>query len=150
MGFLVTNLPRETVPAKDIVELYRLRWQIELLFKELKSYCNLKKFSTQNGNIVITLIYASFITLLLKRLLAFGTELIKSVCISTHKTARAAIDWLKLLTTNISKKVNLEKIVSKVVNIISILCKRSHPKRDFEDGLYQFGVEPMNNIYMID
>jgi hypothetical protein len=42
IGYLVTNLPRETVPAADIVGLYRLRWQIELLFKELKSYCNLK------------------------------------------------------------------------------------------------------------
>ena len=57
VGFLVTNLPRETVPTNDIVELYRMRWQIELLFKELKSYCNLKKFSTQNKNIVTTLIY---------------------------------------------------------------------------------------------
>jgi hypothetical protein len=26
VGYLVTNLPRDTVPASDIVELYRLRW----------------------------------------------------------------------------------------------------------------------------
>jgi len=43
IGYLVTNLPKDCVPACDIVGLYRLRWQIELLFKELKSYCNLKK-----------------------------------------------------------------------------------------------------------
>ena len=149
VGFLVTNLPRETVPTNDIVELYRMRWQIELLFKELKSYCNLKKFSTQNKNIVTTLIYGSFITVLLKRLLAFSTELLKSVCISTHKTARSAVDWLKLLVSNIAKQVNLSKIVSEVVDIISKLCRRSHPKRDYEDGLYQFGVEPVANIYII-
>jgi IS4 transposase len=70
----VTNLPRGSVPAADIVGLYRLRWQIELLFKELKSYCNLKKFSTENEPIVKTLIYANFITVLLKRLLSFSTE----------------------------------------------------------------------------
>jgi hypothetical protein len=29
IGYLVTNLARETVPASDVVELYRLRWQIE-------------------------------------------------------------------------------------------------------------------------
>jgi hypothetical protein len=45
IGYLVTNLARETVPASDVVELYRLRWQIELLFKELKSYCNLKNLA---------------------------------------------------------------------------------------------------------
>jgi hypothetical protein len=52
IGYLFTNLPRDTVPASDIVELYRLRWQIELLFKELKSYCNLKTFSTQNKGVL--------------------------------------------------------------------------------------------------
>ncbi len=147
VGFLVTNLPRETVPATDIVGLYRLRWQIELLFKELKSYCNLKKFSTQNKEIVATLIYGSIITVLLKRLLAYGTELLKSVFISTQKTARAAVDWLKILVSNIA---NLEKAVAMVVDIISAICKRAHPKRDFEDGLYQFGVEPANNSCTID
>jgi IS4 transposase len=35
IGYLVTNLPRETVPAADIVGLYRLRWQIELLFNSI-------------------------------------------------------------------------------------------------------------------
>jgi IS4 transposase len=79
IGYLVTNLPRETVPAADIVGLYRLRWQIELLFKELKSYCNLKKFSKENKHIVKTLIYASFITVLLKRFLTFSTEQLKSL-----------------------------------------------------------------------
>lgn len=150
VGFLVTNLPRETVPAHDVIALYRLRWQIELLFKELKSYCNLKKFSTQNKHIVTTLIYASFITVLLKRLLAFGTELLKSVCISTQKTARSASEWLKLLVSNIAKQVNLLKTVCEVVDIISNLCRRSHPKRDFKDGLYQFGVEPLANICIVD
>ena len=83
IGYLVTNLARETVVASDIVELYRLRWQIELLFNELKYYCNLKKFSTQNKNIVDTLIYASFITVLLKKLMAHTTEQIKETWIST-------------------------------------------------------------------
>jgi IS4 transposase len=90
IGYLVTNLPRGSVPEADIVGLYRLRWQIELLFKELKSYSNLKKFSTENDPIVKTLIYASFITVLLKRLLSLSTEQLKSLWISTHKTARTA------------------------------------------------------------
>jgi transposase len=100
---LVTNLARETVPASDVVELYRLRWQIELLFKELKSYCNLKKFSTSNEDIVSTLIYASFITVLLKRLMAYSTKALKSLWISTQKTARTASSWLSLLVLGIQR-----------------------------------------------
>lgn len=33
----LTNLPVETYPAEYIGEIYRLRWQVELVFKQLKS-----------------------------------------------------------------------------------------------------------------
>ncbi|MFQ5745137.1 MAG: transposase, partial [Acidobacteriota bacterium] len=35
--YLVTNLARERYTVAQITEAYRLRWQIELLFKEWKS-----------------------------------------------------------------------------------------------------------------
>ena len=34
---LVTSILEKQISAKDILELYRLRWQIELYFKRLKS-----------------------------------------------------------------------------------------------------------------
>ena len=40
------NLPRERWPAEKVMALYRCRWQIELLFKELKSHNRLKAFAT--------------------------------------------------------------------------------------------------------
>jgi putative transposase len=33
----VTNLSSEQIEAREIIELYRVRWQVELLFKQLKS-----------------------------------------------------------------------------------------------------------------
>lgn len=146
IGYLVTNLARETVPASDVVELYRLRWQIELLFKELKSYCNLKKFSTENKHIVTTLIYASFITVLLKRLMAYSTEALKSCLISTQKTARTAPHWLSLMVEKISEGASLKEVLSECIDMIAKLCKRAHPKRYLKDGLYQFGVISLVDI----
>ena len=35
--FLLTSLAPDDVPAEEVLALYRLRWQIELLFKRLKS-----------------------------------------------------------------------------------------------------------------
>jgi len=99
---------------------------------------------------VKTLIYASFITVLLKRLLAFSTEQIKSVYISTQKTGRAASDWLKLLINGIVQKRSIIEVLNEVVDIISRLCQRAHPKRDLKDGLYQFGVLPVADIHSID
>ena len=45
---LQTSLdPREYRPSR-VAELYRLRWQVELFFKECKSYTCLRKFQTKN------------------------------------------------------------------------------------------------------
>jgi putative transposase len=33
----ITNIHKDILNAKDIAKLYRARWDIELLFKELKS-----------------------------------------------------------------------------------------------------------------
>jgi IS4 transposase len=38
---LVTNLPARSWPAEQVLALYRLRWQVELLFKRLKSILDL-------------------------------------------------------------------------------------------------------------
>ena len=38
---LVTNLPRTRFSAEQVGQPCRLRWQVELLFKEWKSYANL-------------------------------------------------------------------------------------------------------------
>ncbi|PSP79555.1 hypothetical protein BRC81_04925 [Halobacteriales archaeon QS_1_68_20] len=37
----VTNLSIADYSASDIAQLYRARWEVELLFKELKSTCHL-------------------------------------------------------------------------------------------------------------
>ena len=39
--YLVTNLTREQFSVAHVSDAYRLRWQIELLFKEWKSYSNM-------------------------------------------------------------------------------------------------------------
>ena len=50
---LVTNIEQNVLSPKMITNLYRVRWQCELLFKNLKSGCTLK-FSnvSKNTNII--------------------------------------------------------------------------------------------------
>lgn len=43
---MVTNVPREWLPPEMVRPLYRLRWQIELLFKQLKSVLTVHKSVT--------------------------------------------------------------------------------------------------------
>lgn len=45
---VVTNLPEE-IAAGEILELYRMRWQIELVFKRLKSILDYDKLQAKTG-----------------------------------------------------------------------------------------------------
>lgn len=65
----VTNLPVAEYSAFDIAQLYRARWEVELLFKELKSTCNLDQVSTGNPAAVEALILVAMISLVVSRVL---------------------------------------------------------------------------------
>ena len=54
--YLLTNLPRTRYAAEQVGLAYKLRWQIELLFKEWKSYANLHAFDTGKSEIAEGLI----------------------------------------------------------------------------------------------
>ena len=57
--YLLTNLDRHEFKIEHIADGYRLRWQIELLFKEWKSHANLQAFDTNNAHIAEGLIWAA-------------------------------------------------------------------------------------------
>lgn len=64
-GLLLTNLPAETWEASRIVWLYRLRWQVELLFKRLKSLLALDHLRAQDPRLVQTYLLAKLLAALL-------------------------------------------------------------------------------------
>ena len=70
-----------------VMALYRCRWQIELLFKELKSHNRLKAFATTKA-IAEGLIWSWLLALLVKRRLAL--TLIGSAELSMLKIAKTA------------------------------------------------------------
>lgn len=69
--FYLTTLDRRTFGPGDVSETYRLRWQVELLFKELKSICRLAQIPTRKPAGVLCLIYATLIMHLLSRFLGW-------------------------------------------------------------------------------
>src|SRR5947207_12452049 len=85
--YLLTNLPAKRYHLAMIYRAYKWRWQVELLFKEWKSYANLHAFDTENEDIAEALIWASLAAAAVKRFLAHATEHLLEVVISTHKAA---------------------------------------------------------------
>jgi IS4 transposase len=85
--YLLTNLPQEKYSISMICLGYKLRWQVELLFKEWKSHTNLHKFDTEKEEICESLIWASLAASAMKRFLAHAAEHLLEVVISTRKAS---------------------------------------------------------------
>ena len=62
---LVTSLPKKGYTAADILAVYRLRWQIELAFKRLKSLLHMDKLPTRTERTSRSWLYAHLILALL-------------------------------------------------------------------------------------
>ncbi len=62
---LVTSLPNNGYTAKAILAVYRLRWQIELAFKRLKSLLHIDKLPTRTGPTSRSWLHAHLILALL-------------------------------------------------------------------------------------
>jgi IS4 transposase len=63
----VTNIPAERLSASQVAAAYAARWQIELLFREMKSSYGLEEMPSRKRHIVETLLYASVVTLVVSR-----------------------------------------------------------------------------------
>ncbi len=85
--YLISNLSREKFNADQIFLGYRLRWQVELLFKEWKSYANLKKFDTSNQYIAEGLIWTALSVAIVKRFMAHITQSVTKTATSTRIVA---------------------------------------------------------------
>jgi len=61
----ITNTTKETLEAPDIADLYRLRWQIELIFKTWKSVLDIHKVKAVRKDRLECLLIIKFIWILL-------------------------------------------------------------------------------------
>ena len=63
----MTNIPVERLSAEDIASLYGARWEIEMVFKELKSYYRMDQINSENPDIIKSLVWVSILTLMCSR-----------------------------------------------------------------------------------
>ncbi|WP_422824130.1 IS4 family transposase, partial [Xenorhabdus entomophaga] len=96
----LTNLSPEEFTSNDIIDIYRCRWQVELLFKELKSHTNWQGFATRKESLVTGLIWSSLLALLVRRTMA--RRLFPDV--SLLKAAQNTDVWLRPIIENLLQR----------------------------------------------
>jgi hypothetical protein len=143
--YLVTNLARGRYTPEQIGQAYRLRWQIELLFKEWKSYANLHAFETRNPSIAEGLIWAAIAAAAMKRYLAHVTQVLHGVEVSTRKAAMCAhhvlVEIFRVLAAGHPRKLN--RAFQTAIDYLAANARRSHPHRDRRTGRLQLGLKPV-------
>ena len=140
--YLVTNLAREAFSVEHISDAYRLRWQIELLFKEWKSHANLHLFDTSNPNIAEGLIWAALCAATLKRYCAHVTQRMRHVAISTQIVAKCVHHVLPdILHALMHRPNNVRTSLVHTINYLAGNARRAHPARDRHKGRLKLGLE---------
>lgn len=140
MTRLCTNLPRTPFSLDLVSRLYRFRWQIELLFKEWKSYANLHKFNTANEHIAAGLIWASLCAAVLKRFLAHAAQLVGGKPISTRRVAMCAGHLIDKIIVALLDDVSIASAFRGAVAFLLANASRSNPARDRKTGRLRAGL----------
>ena len=141
---LLTNLPADDFTADAVGLAYRLRWQVELQFKEWKSHANLHRYVTRNAYIAEGLIWLSLLAALLARFMATAAQLVGKVAISTLKAAKVMQRHARALTTALlaGADATLEVFMRAITNLVES-AQRSHPRRDNRIGRGESGLRPV-------
>ena len=140
MTRLCTNLPRTPFSLNLISRLYRFRWQIELVFKEWKSYANLHKFDTGNEHIAAGLIWASLCAAVLKRFLAHAAQLVGGKQISTRRVAMCAGHIIDHIVAALLACTSIAAAFCDGMAFLLANARRSNPKRDRKTGRLRTGL----------
>jgi Transposase DDE domain len=142
---LLTNLSQDRYTISIICLGYKLRWQIELLFKEWKSYTNLHKFDTEKETIAEALIWASLAASSIKRFLAHAAEHLLEVVISTRKSSMpSAYDLPELFRAlRYGDGPWYRHAFKAMIRYLGKNAKQAHPKRDARTGRARLGLKPV-------
>lgn len=85
----LTTVPRSLLSARQIIEAYRLRWLIELLFRELKQSADLGRSFTADPNAIKALTYGAML----------AHALVRSVRIQAALASEIPLEQLRPLAT---------------------------------------------------
>ena len=141
---LATNLSSARYDAGAVSQVYRLRWQIELLFKEWKSHANLRAFSTAKPAIVEGLIWAAIVVAAVKRYLAHSVQIVAEVATSTLRAARCAWHLIPAIVEALlmSMPGQLHAAYMRAIEYLAVNAQRAHPERDRRKGRLATGLKP--------
>lgn len=143
--YLHTNLDRDIFSHSEVGVLYRFRWQIELLNKELKQHANLHRFDTSKTPIAEGLIWASLLTATLQRYITHSIGRIHCLELSTQRAVGSAVNYMLDIIRAIAacSTAALRIAIDAAFRFLRGNARRAHPQRDRKRGRLAAGLQPV-------
>lgn len=134
--WLVTNLPPEKFSAEQLASLYRLRWEVEIAFRVMKSVGRLDHLRTANEHVILAFLYATLLGMILtQRICAWMRTEWPSREPSFHRVAALAFAWI----ARIMKAVGTRRFRDTVDEFVDVLRREGvnpNPGRPYAATAY--------------
>jgi len=114
---MITNTPANMLPKDAVFDIYRIRWQIEIIFKSLKSNLNLDKLSIGGKAQTQCILYGRLI------LATLLTSVYSNVYELIYNTKNREVSILKFFSIIKSKYSSILQILSKSIIDFKALTK---------------------------
>lgn len=130
----LTTVPRSMLTPNQVIQSYRLRWLIELLFRELKQTADLGRSFTANAHAVAALTYGAMLAHALVRSVRIQAALANEIPLeelrplaSLHVVRAYARDIVDALAS--SSRSAWATVVDTVGSALVALARERHPSR---------------------
>lgn len=138
--FYLTNIPPETLNHSEIASVYTARWEVELVFKELKSRYELDHITTKSPYAIEALIWISILTLLVSRKVY---SVVRKMNPGVKMVRFAQLRWCNIFVQNSSRLLSaimehlgIEQDFFTVLNVYSSEALDPHVNRErFRGGI---------------
>jgi hypothetical protein len=94
-GFFVTNAPEEMLKAEDVPTLYRVRWQIELTFKNWKSLLSINILKGTRRERIECFLYGRLTAIVILTMICGAASRYIYNCLKREASFHKIINWLK-------------------------------------------------------
>jgi Transposase DDE domain len=123
---LLTNLPLHAWPAPRIFSLYRIRWQVELLFKRFKQLLNLDGLRAQDPRLAQTYLLGKLLgAILLDELILASTACVPDWFSSLERPVspwRLTAYWYEQLRSLVRGPISLTQSLDSLPRLQRFLC----------------------------
>ena len=139
---LMTNMTRDIISMRKVLQAYHIRWQIELIFKEFKSYTNMHKFQTNKQFIAEGLLLAALCAAFVRRFIAARCQAMTYTAISTRRVAMCQFLISEVLTAIRCGSSQLVTTLGEIFSFMRSNCQRTNIRREYARGRCALGLSP--------